>query len=335
MAMATLRELQERREADTLSPHAVLSAASRGRAREMAPCPVRTCFQRDRDRILHSKSFRRLKYKTQVFIAPEGDDYRTRLTHTLEVSQIARTIARALQLNEDLAEAVALGHDLGHTPFGHAGEAALNELLPGGFEHADQSCRIVQTLENGSGLNLSWEVVDGIRNHGLSDAPHTLEGVTVQLSDKIAYINHDLDDARRAGLPVRVSDAPPGLRALLSMTHGDRIGAMVDDVLAVSLDQPCVRMSEGMFAQMLELRKFLFSHVYKHPKVKAQEDKAKDTVRKLYDYCVCHPDILPDAFACRILADGLEVAACDYVANMTDRSAVRLYNQWFLPGTWK
>ena len=272
MTQENPRQYFERLEAETLSPYAMLSKNTRGRETPIEPCQIRTEFIRDRDRILHSKSFRRLKHKTQVFLSPQGDHYRTRLTHTLEVSQIARTISRALRLNEDLTEAISMGHDLGHTPFGHSGEDVLDELLPGGFEHNVQSLRVVEKLENdGEGLNLTFEVRDGILHHKKTGTPATLEGVVVSLADRIAYINHDIDDAIRAGV-LKESDLPAECVRVLGNSHGKRINTMILDVVEQSAGKPAVTMSERMYEQFDALRDFMFDNVYKNPKAKSEEE---------------------------------------------------------------
>lgn len=277
----TIREQLELREIEYLSPYAALSKDSVGRDRPEQECDIRPVFQRDRDRILHCKSFRRLKQKTQVFLLPKGDHYRTRLTHTLEVSQNARTIAKALRLNEDLVEAIALGHDLGHTPFGHAGERALNQVCSLGFQHQEQSVRVVEILEKeGQGLNLTWEVRDGIRNHKTSGTPHTLEGQIVRLSDKIAYINHDIDDAIRGNI-LREEDIPGKYRKILGATTKKRLNTMIHDVITNSMDQPRICMSEEIQEASNGLRKFMFEHVYLNPKAKGEEEKAIRMVEDL------------------------------------------------------
>lgn len=268
-----IRESMEKRELELLSPYASFSVRSRGREREEEECDVRTVFQRDRDRILHSKAFRRLKDKTQVFLAPQGDHYRNRLTHTLEVSQIARTIAKALRLNEDLVEAIALGHDLGHTPFGHAGEKALNEISPGGFAHYKQSARVVQVLEkDGEGLNLTWEVIDGILNHRTSGNPSTLEGQVVRFSDKIAYLHHDMDDAQRAGI-ITEDDIPVTMRMLLGYTTRERLNTFVHDIIENSMDRDRIQMSEEIQEAFMDLRELMFRSVYDHREAKREEKR--------------------------------------------------------------
>lgn len=331
----TIREQLEERELKYLSPYAVFSKNSRGRVREEPECDIRPVFQRDRDRILHCKAFRRLKQKTQVFLLPKGDHYRTRLTHTLEVSQNARTIAKALRLNEDLVEAIALGHDLGHTPFGHAGERALNSVYH--FAHNEQSVRVVECLERqGEGLNLTWEVLDGIRNHKTAGNPHTLEGQVMRLSDKIAYINHDMDDAIRAGILVE-SDIPKEIRNVLGDTGKKRLDTMVHDVIVNSMEQPQIQMSSEVGGAMADLRKFLFSHVYQNPQAKGEEDKAVHLIMQLYEYYIAHFDLLPEQFSSGPALQGntREQLVCDYIAGMTDNYAVKKYEEFFVPEAWK
>jgi len=333
MEKTTFRETREALEKLSLSPYACLSGNTKGREYPMEPCPVRTEFIRDRDRIVHCKSFRRLKHKTQVFLAPVGDHYRTRLTHTLEVSQIARTIARGLRLNEDLTEAIALGHDLGHTPFGHAGESVLDRLVPGGFEHNVQSLRVVEKLENGVGLNLTYEVRDGILHHKKSGKPSTLEGAVVSLSDRIAYINHDIDDAVRAGV-LAAEALPKACTDVLGNSHGKRINTMILDVLQVSFDKPYVRMSEPVMEQFEALRNFLFEHVYLNPLAKREEEKAKRLVEELYFYYLKHIEFLPEEFKKYAEEDGPERVAADYIACMTDHYAITDYERLFVPQGW-
>jgi dGTPase len=334
MTQENPRQYYERIQAETLSPYAMLSQNTRGRETPVELCQIRTDFIRDRDRILHSKSFRRLKHKTQVFLSPQGDHYRTRLTHTLEVSQIARTISRALRLNEDLTEAIALGHDLGHTPFGHSGEDVLNELLPGGFEHNVQSLRVVEKLENdGEGLNLTFEVRDGILNHKKSGKPATLEGSVVSLADRIAYINHDIDDAMRAGV-LQESDLPRECVRVLGNLHGKRINTMILDVVEQSFGQPFVRMSEPVYAQFDALREFMFERVYRNPIAKSEEDKAKRMIRELFAYYLEHIELLTGEYAKYLEADGKERAVADYIAGMTDNYAVSEYIRIFVPKAW-
>lgn len=328
------RQYFERLEEETLSPYAMLSKNTRGRETPIEPCQIRTEFIRDRDRILHSKSFRRLKHKTQVFLSPQGDHYRTRLTHTLEVSQIARTISRALRLNEDLTEAISMGHDLGHTPFGHSGEDVLDALLPGGFEHNVQSLRVVEKLENdGEGLNLTFEVRDGILHHKKSGTPATLEGVVVSLADRIAYINHDIDDAIRAGV-LKESDLPVECVRVLGNSHGKRINTMILDVVEQSANKPRVCMSERMYAQFDALRDFMFDNVYKNPKAKSEEEKAKRVINELFEYYLVNIHLLTGEYAKYLEMDGKERAVADYIAGMTDNYAVSEYMRIFVPKSW-
>ena len=341
-----IRQLLEDRETKILSRHACFSRASLGRAVAEEPCPIRTTFQVDRDRILHSKSFRRLKYKTQVFLSPEGDHYRTRLTHTLEVSQIARTIARALALNEDLTEAIALGHDLGHTPFGHAGERVLNELTPGGFHHVRQSQRVVERLENGgAGLNLSAEVLDGISRHskgrgalsevGPAALPKTLEGQIVRFADIIAYVNHDLDDALRAGL-ISEDRLPENVQKTIGVKAGDRLDAMVRDIIEVALanDGAVIRFSPPIDASVIELRDWLFTHVYQVKSVNDDFEKASHVLRELFGYFVNNLDVLARYSDRETGGEAPEIVVADFIAGMTDRFATNLYNKIFLPRPW-
>lgn len=333
----TIREQLERREVEYLSPYASLSSKSKGRKRPEEECDIRPVYQRDRDRILHCKSFRRLKQKTQVFLLPKGDHYRTRLTHTLEVSQNARTIAKALRLNEDLAEAIALGHDLGHTPFGHAGERALNAVCPSGFRHNEQSVRVVEYLEKqGEGLNLTWEVRDGIRNHKTSGTPHTLEGQIVQLSDKIAYINHDIDDAIRGGI-LKEEDIPQEYRRILGPTTRVRLDTMIHNVIINSMDQPEIRMSPEIRKAVMGLRKFLFEHVYENPVAKGEESKAINMITNLYEYYIRHEELLPEQSRVDVEKGktSLEQTVCDYIAGMTDTYAVKKFEEYFVPESWK
>lgn len=333
----TIREQMELRELTNLSRYATLSKDTRGRIRCEQECDIRPAFQRDRDRILHCKSFRRLKQKTQVFLSPKGDHYRTRMTHTLEVSQIARTIAKALQLNEDLVEAIALGHDLGHTPFGHAGERALNAVSPFGFKHNVQSVRIVECLEKqGQGLNLTWEVRDGILNHKSNGTPGTLEGKIVRLSDKMAYIHHDMDDAIRGGI-LKEEDIPAELKEVLGTTTKGRLNTMVHNVIMNSMDQPDIRMSEEVEAAMKGLREFMFENVYKNPKAKGEEVKAINMITNLYEYYMKHIEALPAEYLLMKEEKGIEEAqiVCDYIAGMTDTYAVKKFQEYFVPESWK
>ncbi|MDD2980617.1 MAG: deoxyguanosinetriphosphate triphosphohydrolase [Hespellia sp.] len=332
----TIREQLEERELEYLSPYATLSKNSKGREIKEQECDIRPVFQRDRDRILHCKSFRRLKQKTQVFLSPKGDHYRTRLTHTLEVSQNARTIAKALRLNEELVEAIALGHDLGHTPFGHAGERALNQVYH--FEHNVQSVRVVERIEKqGRGLNLTWEVRDGILNHPTSGKPHTLEGQILRLSDKIAYINHDIDDAIRGGI-LREEDIPLRFRKVLGGSTKMRLDTMIHDVIIQSMDQPQIKMSPDISEAMIDLRKFMFENVYKNPKAKGEEDKAVQMIEQLYSYYVEHLELLPEQYLDAIgqyPGDTKERIVCDYIAGMTDNYAVKKFEEYFVPEAWK
>ncbi len=328
-----IREYTEAMEERSLSPYAVLSKNTQGRERPLAPCHVRTAFQRDRDRIIHAKSFRRLMHKTQVFLAPEGDHYRTRLTHTLEVSQIARTIARALRLNEDLTEAIALGHDLGHTPFGHSGEDVLDKICVGGFRHYEQSLRVVEVLEGGSGLNLTWEVRDGIVNHAGKNEASTLEGQIIKLADRIAYINHDIDDAVRGGV-ISPEEIPAACRHVLGETHSERIQTLIMDVIQNSQDRPRVSMSDEIYGAMMELRSFMFQNVYTSPVAKAEEEKAKGILKTLFETCLHAPEKLRAAGLRQIpFADEREV--CDYIAGMTDNYAIYVFKTLFLPQGWQ
>ncbi|HIT18911.1 MAG TPA: deoxyguanosinetriphosphate triphosphohydrolase [Candidatus Fimivivens faecavium] len=327
----TIREQTQNQERETLSPLAVLSENTRGRKEPIEECDVRTPFQRDRDRILHCKAFRRLKHKTQVFLSPEGDHYRTRLTHTLEVSQIARTVSRALRLNEDLTEAIALGHDLGHTPFGHAGEYALGEVCPHGYKHAEQSVRVVERLENdGKGLNLTWEVRDGIACH-TSGTAATLEGRVVRFSDKIAYMNHDFDDAVRAGV-LREDDLPWEIKYAIGRSRTERINAFIHSLIENSSDD--IRMSKGIQSAYDSLRAFLFETVYTNPAAKSEEGKAKELLKRLYAYYISHPDELPEEYRLIAQQSDIDRAACDYISGMTDRYAVTVYQNLFIPRSW-
>ncbi|NBH16779.1 deoxyguanosinetriphosphate triphosphohydrolase [Clostridiaceae bacterium] len=333
----TIREVQEAWEAQYLSPYAALSQNTKGRREPEALCDIRPEYQRDRDRILHCKAFRRLKHKTQVFLAPEGDHYRTRLTHTLEVAQIARTIARALQMNENLTEAIALGHDLGHTPFGHSGERILDELCPDGFAHDQQSVRVVEVLEkDGRGLNLTWEVRDGILNHRTSRNPSTLEGCIVRLSDKIAYINHDIDDAIR-GRIFKEEEIPECYTSLLGHSVRERLNTMIHDLIDSSRNQPKISMSPGMQEAMQGLRSWLFEHMYLNEIPKAEEKKAQQLIAALYQYYLRHPDKLPEEYRRMIGQQGekKERVVCDYIAGMSDSYAICKFEELFVPQAWK
>lgn len=333
--MGTIRESLELWEKESLSEYATLSMNSKGRLKEEPQCDIRPVFQRDRDRILHSKSFRRLKDKTQVFLTPEGDHYRTRLTHTLEVSQNARTIAKALRLNEDLVEAIALGHDLGHTPFGHAGERALDEICPLGFDHSKQSLRMVDVLEkDGLGLNLTMEVRDGILNHQTSGNPFTLEGKIVRLSDKIAYIHHDMDDAIRGGI-LTEDDVPISIREVIGYTTGERLDHFIHDTVTFSGGKNDILMSDEVWKAMKELREFMFERVYMNHDVKSEERKAESLMKTLYEYYLKHLDRLPREYLQMInMGESRDRVACDYVASMTDRYAIALYEELFIPKSW-
>ncbi len=341
----TIREQTEEIERKTLHPKARLASETKGRLRKEKEEEIRTCFQRDRDRIIYSKAFRRLKHKTQVFLAPKGDHYRTRLTHTLEVSQIARTIARALRLNEDLTEAAALGHDLGHTPFGHAGEEILREIYPKGFEHYEQSLRVVDVLErNGQGLNLTYEVRDGILKHSKGkgeiipraahDKAETLEGQAVRVSDVIAYVNHDLDDAMRAGV-LRKSDIPRDLLSILGDTHAKRIDTMVKDVIysTIAIDLKSIDMSHDIAEAVYRLRDFLFEMVYESDTTKGEFKKAKKILNDLYDYYLKHIEDVFVEIPKEAIGDKHRLV-CDFIAGMTDRFALMTYERLFLPQPW-
>lgn len=329
-----IRQRTEEIEKLILSPHAMFSANSKGRELHENKCDTRTDFQRDRDRIIHSKAFRRLKHKTQVFISPEGDHYRTRLTHTLEVSQIARTIARALRLNEDLTEAIALGHDLGHTPFGHAGETVLDGIHPSGFKHNEQSLRVVDILEDNKGLNLTWEVRDGILNHTGNNLPSTLEGSIVKFSDRIAYINHDIDDALRANI-LDIADIPIQCLKILGYSHKDRINSMITDIITKSLDKPFVSMSEDVDRATKELRKYLYDHVYIGSKAKVEEVKVQYIIKQLYDFFIENPDKISKDLWMKLPNENIHRLSCDYIAGMTDRYALNKYKSIFLPISWQ
>jgi dGTPase len=331
-----IREKQEQSERELLSPYATLSAKTKGRKKQETECEIRTCFQRDRDRILHCKAFRRLKDKTQVFLAPKGDHYRTRLTHTLEVSQNARTIARALNLNELLAEAIALGHDLGHTPFGHAGERVLNEMNPMGFRHNEQSVRVVQYLEkNGRGLNLTWEVLDGMENHSMKSNPSTLEGKVVRLADKIAYINHDIDDAIR-GKILTEEGLPAEYTKVLGHTVRERMNTMILDIVNHSENKDDILMSEEVYDAMFGLRKFMFQNVYQDRETKKEERKIRNIIEPLYEHYLAHMEELPVYNRERALYGGetKEQAVCDYIAGMTDHFAIETYKEIYIPKFW-
>ena len=333
--MPNMCEVFLEREEQTLSPYAFLTRNTRGRDHPYIPCEIRTEFQRDRDRIIHCQSFRRLMNKTQVFLAPVGDHYRTRLTHTLEVTQIARIIARALRLNEDLTEAAALGHDLGHTPFGHAGEAEMQKLFSPDFTHYRQSLRVVEKLENnGKGLNLTWEVRDGIVNHTGDSMASTLEGVIVKFADRIAYINHDIDDACRAGI-LKPTDIPAELRRVLGETHGERINRMVRSVIDASTDRPEIGMEPQIGEATDRLRKFLFEAVYTNPVAKSEDGKARGVIAALYEYYTEHPEKMPELYRKTAEEEGVGRSVCDYISCMTDRFAIETYKELFVPKVWR
>lgn len=334
--LLNIRQKLELREHEILSPYAAFSDESLGRDREEKECDIRPIYQRDRDRILHSKAFRRLKHKTQVFLAPEGDHYRTRLTHTLEVSQIARTIAKALRLNEDLTEAIALGHDLGHTPFGHAGERALNDVCPGGFKHYVQSIRVVELLENhGKGLNLSKEVRDGILNHQVSTSPITLEGRVVRLADKIAYLHHDTDDAIRGGI-IREEDIPKEYKEALGDTIKIRLNTLIHDIIKNSEGKDDIIMSPEIEQAMFKFRDYMFTSVYTNRKAKSQEEQATRLLKQLFEYYQDNLEQLPNEYYMRIekLNEAPYQVVCDYIAGMTDRFAVAKFKELMIPSAW-
>jgi len=329
----TVKEQLEKNEKMILSPYATLSCNTKGRKKPDDICSMRTEFQRDRDRIIHCNSFRRLKHKTQVFLAPEGDHYRTRLTHTLEVSQIARTIARALGLNEDLTEAISLGHDLGHTPFGHAGERALNDVCSFPFNHYEQSVRVCEVLErDGKGLNLTAEVLDGILHHTKGQEAFTPEGRIVRIADKIAYISHDIDDSIRAGI-IKNSDIPAKIREYIGEKHSERINTFVSGVILNS-DKGIIKMDEKTFEVFNELHEFMFSSVYLNPVAKGEESKAEELLKRLYCYYCANRDKLPKEYDTVVEQDGIERASVDYISGMSDRYATMIYKQIFIPSSW-
>lgn len=328
----TIREIIEKNEEKNLSCYAILSKNTKGRQKEITPCDMRTEFQRDRDRIIHAKSFRRLKHKTQVFLAPAGDHYRTRLTHTMEVSQIARTIARSLQLNEDLTEAIALGHDLGHTPFGHTGERVLDEICSFGFNHCNQSLRVVDFLENGVGLNLTYEVRDGIVNHAGDNEASTLEGKIIKLADRIAYINHDIDDALRGGI-IKETDIPKDCLEVLGKTHGIRISTLIQDIVYASRGKNEITMTKNIQDAMNELRTFMFETVYVDSEAKKEDEKAIQVLRMLFETFMEKPELMgiDDESIEKV---GKEQSVCDYIAGMTDNFAIYKFNEIFIPKKW-
>lgn len=328
-----IREITEDIERSTLSEYAVLSKDTKGRKIFEEKCDIRTEFQRDRDRIIHSKAFRRLKHKTQVFITPEGDHYRTRLTHTLEVMQIARTIARSLRLNEDLTEAIALGHDLGHTPFGHCGEDILDELCVGGFKHYNQSLRVVDILEGGKGLNLTYEVRDGIVNHTGDSVADTLEGKIIKYADRFAYINHDIDDAVRGGV-IKQSDLPPECIEVLGETNSKRIDTLIRDIIYNSVGKGELKMSDEVGSAMRLLRKFMFENVYIGSKAKNEEVKARHVITELFDFFVKNPKRLPKESQSFLKDNDIQRVVCDYIAGMSDVYAIYVFNKLFVPKGW-
>ena len=331
----TVRERMEQEEYDVLSPQAQKAAETKGRPSPEEDNDVRTCYQRDADRILHSKSFRRLMHKTQVFLSPEGDHYRTRMTHTLEVARIARTICRGLRLNQDLAEAAAYGHDLGHTPFGHAGEKALSSMLDKPFRHNEQSLRVVDKLErDGAGLNLTYEVRMGILGHTGDFIPETLEGQIVRTSDRIAYINHDIDDAMRAGILTN-DDIPREISDVLGETHRERINTLVTDMIFHSRGTGELGMTPEIEQTMQALRQFMFERVYKNPVAKGEESKARRILQELYTYYIAHPEALPQDFQPQLTFEGLPRVVCDYIAGMTDKYAMYKYDELFIPTGWQ
>ncbi len=332
----TLRQELERQEHLQLDPRAAFSDESRGRLRpeELRGEDVRTLYQRDTDKIVHSKAFRRLMHKTQVFLQPEGDHYRTRMTHTIEVSRIARTIAKALGLNEDLAEAIAMGHDLGHTPFGHAGEAALSDVMREPFRHNEQSLRVVDILENGGeGLNLTYEVRMGILGHTGEYIPQTLEGQIVRRADRIAYVNHDIDDAVRAGILDR-EDIPKSVLKVLGKSHSQRINTLVCDAINTSREANSILLSAPVEKALDDLRSFMFERVYRNPIAKGEETKAKDMLKRMYEYYYKNPDALPEDFQPQLSLDGMERTVADYIAGMTDNYAADKFTELFVPTGW-
>ena len=332
-----LREELERLEHEHLDPRAAFADESRGRLRPEEPRieDVRTVFQRDVDKIVHSKAFRRLMHKTQVFLSPEGDHYRTRMTHTIEVSRIARTIAKALNLNEDLAEAIAMGHDLGHTPFGHAGEVALTEAMGQPFHHNEQSLRVVDILENGGeGLNLTYEVRMGILGHTGDRIPETMEGQIVRWADRYAYVNHDIDDAIRAGI-LENTDIPKSISKILGNNHSQRINSLVCDTITTSREEGKICLSAQVEKALSDLREFMFQNVYRNPVAKGQEVKARGMLKRMYEYYYEHPEALPQDFQPQLSFDGMERTVCDYIAGMTDNYAVDKYSELFIPSGWQ
>ena len=330
-----MKEKTYKREEMFLSPYAKKSADTIGRLKDERACPMRTDFQRDRDRIIHCKSFRRLKNKTQVFFSPEGDHYRTRLTHTLSVSQVARSIARALSLNEDLTEAIALGHDLGHTPFGHSGERILNKLNPKGFKHNLQSGRVVDYLENdGKGLNLTREVVDGIINHKLKCTPSTLEGKAVSLADRIAYLNHDIDDAIEGGF-IKIKDLPKEVITTLGKTSSERINTMVMSIFKASDGKNKVEMEKHIGDATNELREFMFNRVYAAGHFRAEEERADRMISALYEFYMTNTEFLPEFYLSQLRKNDKDTVICDYISSMSDTYAIKEFNEIFVPNKWE
>ena len=331
----TIREELERQEHLQLDAKAAFSDETKGRLRPTEENEVRTCYQRDVDRIVHCKAFRRLMHKTQVFLQPEGDHYRTRMTHTIEVARIARGIARALNLNQDLTEAIAMGHDLGHTPFGHAGEIALSDAMGQPFRHNEQSLRVVDILENdGAGLNLTYEVRMGILGHtSNSRIPETMEGQIVRKADQIAYVNHDIDDAVRAGILTN-EDIPKSIARILGNTHSERINTLVCDAIETSREAEKILLSPQVDKALADLRAFMFERVYRNPVAKGEEVKAKDMLRRMYEYYYNHPEAIPEDFQPQLSFDGMERTICDYIAGMTDNYAVDKFTELFIPSGW-
>ena len=331
----TIREQLERLEHQQLDPRAAFSDESRGRMRPVEENEVRTCYQRDTDKIIHCKAFRRLMHKTQVFLNPEGDHYRTRMTHTIEVSRIARAIARGLNLNQDLTEAIAMGHDLGHTPFGHAGEVALSDMMTRPFRHNEQSLRVVDLLEkDGEGLTLTYEVRMSILGHSSSARmPETLEGQIVRRADQMAYINHDIDDAVRGGILTN-EDIPRSITRVLGTTHSQRLNTLVCDTIETSLEAKQILLSPAVDKALSDLRAFMFERVYRNPVAKGEESKAKDMLKRLYEYYYSHPEAIPEDFQPQLSFDGMERTVADYIAGMTDNYAVDKYTELFIPAGW-
>lgn len=332
-----IREELEQRELNQLSPYASFSIYSAGRDRAEEPCDIRTCYQRDRDRILHCKAFRRLKHKTQVFLSPSGDHYRTRLTHTLEVSQIARTIGKALYLNEDLIEAIALGHDLGHTPFGHAGERSLDRICPLGFSHSKQSLRVVEVIEKDwRGLNLTRETRDGILNHQTVGTPSTLEGMVVRYSDKLAYLHHDIDDAIRGNI-LSEEELPTDITEILGKNSIRRLNTLIHDLIINSRDRNAISQSPECSEAMRDLRTFMYERVYTNPVAKSEEARGGKLVEMLYEYYMEHPDQMPSDYRDRCLEGSEEqiLTVCDYVAGMTDQYAIEKFEMINVPKSWR